>query len=181
MTWLLCLLLVTSSSGTWGEPLAVIQNELIEREAHTFVERFMVEDLEKHPDVQVYIVAKGYEHVLNKDGQTDAALVSQYGLQDPERKIEGIDKETIERLEKKYNLKPPEPEIISYDQHILVERLEKDNRIRNVMIITVISTHNRVRIDFLDVRTGKFQSEKSNGPMSYDFGGPGWPEEPIKK
>ncbi|MFS0553640.1 hypothetical protein [Brevibacillus sp. 179-C9.3 HS] len=181
MKWLICLLLATSATGSWGESLDVIQTELAEREAHTFVERFMAEDLEKHPDVKAYIVGKGYEHVLKKDGQTDAALVSQFELQDPERKIEGIDKETIERLEQKYNLKPPEPEIIAYDQHILVERFKKDNKIRNVMIFTIINTHARGRIDVLNVRTGELESQKFNGPMSYDFGGPGWPEEPIKK
>ncbi|MFF0829090.1 hypothetical protein ACFYU8_19655 [Brevibacillus sp. NPDC003359] len=77
-------------------------------------------------------------------------------------------------------MKPPEPEIISYDQHILVKRLEKDNEIRNVMIITVISTHKRGRIDLLDVRTGKFESQKSNGPMLYDFGGPGGRKSQLK-
>lgn len=176
MKWLLCILL---ASGAWDEQVKVIQTQMEEQLSRTYAERFLVEHIEKHPDVKAFIAEKGYEHVLKKDGQTDAELVLKYELQEPEREIEGIDKETVERLKQKYNLKPPEPEIVEYVQHILVERFEKDKTIRNVMIVTIIQTHAVGRVDMMDVGTGKLESQKSGAPMGIDFGGTGWPEEPL--
>jgi hypothetical protein len=146
---LLCLLLVFGSSTT----------TLAQENSSTFLENIKLEDIGNHSDIEDYIREQGFEHLLSTGNEKYNFLSEQFDFTEMEKPLilREISDSDIEEIVNELGLKMPEPQEITIEENLLVER-SPDNAVSNVWYLAYSTTGSDFSVDILNVGRDKIDS-----------------------
>lgn len=147
---LLCLLLVSS----------VFSNITIaQEEAPSLIENIKLDEISEHPDVADYITEQGFEHLLSTGNEKYNFLSEQIDFTEMEKPLilREISDSDIQEIVNELGLKMPEPQEITIEENLLVER-SPDNAISNVWYLAYSTSGSDFSVDILNVGKDKIDS-----------------------
>lgn len=170
------LLVLTSIVGSNSHAVAAQDNKIV-------FESIDVEDLDKHPDVEQFIIENGFEEYVEEGKKSYDELAELYdleGLYEPQS-VEGMDPETEERIRKKYNIPRPDPVVKEYDQQIIVQRNVSTNSIDGAIMFNLIVGNSGANLYLIHLHAGIDPIDNITGTITkYNASGTRWREDDSK-